>query len=103
MTTTTVRVLQALLHDPGQELYGFELAELTDLAPGTIYPILARFQHLGWVASRWEDIDPRDEKRPARRYYRMTPDGMEQARTAIESAQRTKRSPRNLGTLPEST
>jgi PadR family transcriptional regulator, regulatory protein PadR len=32
--------LQALLRDPGRELYGLELSEETGLLPGTAYPIL---------------------------------------------------------------
>jgi hypothetical protein len=31
-------------------------------------------------------IDPRVEGRPARRYYRLTPDGMELARAALARA-----------------
>jgi PadR family transcriptional regulator, regulatory protein PadR len=54
------------------------------LQPGTAYPILLRLEHEGWVASRWEDIDPRAEKRPARRYYRLT------ASAALAGARRPK-------------
>ena len=36
---------------------------------------MLRLEHEGWVASRWEDIDPQAEKRPARRYYRLTAGG----------------------------
>jgi len=53
-------------------MYGLELSEETGLQPGTAYPILLRLEHEGWVTSRWEDVDPRAEKRPARRYYRLT-------------------------------
>ena len=31
----------------------------------------------GWVESRWEDGDPRRLGRPRRRYYRITPQGLE--------------------------
>jgi PadR family transcriptional regulator, regulatory protein PadR len=101
MTTTTKLVLQALLHDPGQELYGLEVADLTGLTPGTIYPILVRLQGLGWVESRWEEIDPHQEKRPARRYYRITADGAVSAKKAIEAAQRTRRSRQPLNPVRE--
>jgi hypothetical protein len=40
------------------------------------------------VTSRWEDIDPRAEKRPARRYYRLTAGGAVQASAALEGARR---------------
>ncbi len=47
-----------------------------------------RLEHEGRVASRWEDIDPRAEKRPARRYYRLTAGGVIQASTAFSGARR---------------
>ena len=42
-------------------------------------------------SSRWEDIDPRAEGRPARRYYQLTPDGFELARAALARAYTTAR------------
>ena len=67
LTVQVQMVVQALLRDPAREMYGLELSEETGLQPGTAYPILLRLEHEGWVASHWEDIDPRAEKRPARR------------------------------------
>jgi PadR family transcriptional regulator PadR len=43
------------------------------------------------VTSRWEDIDPHAEKRPARRYYRLTASGAAQASAAIAGARRPSR------------
>ena len=40
------------------------------------------------MASRWEDIDPRAEKRPARRYYCLTAGGAVQASAALSGARR---------------
>jgi PadR family transcriptional regulator, regulatory protein PadR len=51
-----------------------------------VHPILARLETVGWLESRWEEIDPRVEGRPARRYYRLTPDGMELAPSALARA-----------------
>ena len=59
LTVQVQLVLQALLRDPAREMYGLELSEETGLQPGTAYPILLRLEHEGWVASRWEDVDPR--------------------------------------------
>jgi PadR family transcriptional regulator PadR len=75
--------LQALLRDPAREMYGLELSEETGLQPGTAYPILLRLEHEAWVTSRWEDVDPRAEKRPARRYYRLTAGGAVRASAAL--------------------
>lgn len=91
MTLQTQLILQALLRNPARELYGLELSQETGLLPGTAYPILLRLENLGWVTSRWEDIDPHAEKRPARRYYRLTASGAAQATTTIAAARRPSR------------
>src|SRR3984885_10595644 len=90
LTLQVQLVLQALLRDPAREIYGLELSEETGLQPGTAYPILLRLEHEGWVTSRWEDIDPRAEKRPARRYYRLTASGAVQASPPPAGARRPK-------------
>jgi PadR family transcriptional regulator, regulatory protein PadR len=86
MTIPTQLVLHALLTDPSKELYGVEIGQTAGLPSGTVHPILARLETVGWLESRWEDIDPRAEGRPARRYYRLTPDGLELARSALARA-----------------
>jgi PadR family transcriptional regulator PadR len=88
MTMTTQLVLVAFLEDPLRELYGLEICQAAELPSGTVHPILARFEGLGWLESRWEDIDPRDEGRPQRRYYRLTSQGVEHARLALARARR---------------
>jgi PadR family transcriptional regulator, regulatory protein PadR len=103
MTIPTQLVLRALLAAPGRELYGIEIGDGAGLPSGTVHPILARLEGLRWVESRWEDIDPKVEGRPARRYYRLTTDGAEQARLALASAYRSPRasvSPRPVTELP---
>jgi PadR family transcriptional regulator PadR len=87
MTIPTQRVLQALLSDAG-ELYGVEIGDLARLRSGTVHPILARFEALGWLTSRWEDVDPQAAGRPPRRYYRLTAEGALAARAAIARAYR---------------
>ena len=72
MTIPTQLVLQTLLADPERELYGLELGEQAGLRSGTVHPILARLEGYGWLASRWEDVDPSAEGRPPRRYYKLT-------------------------------
>jgi PadR family transcriptional regulator, regulatory protein PadR len=90
LTVQVLLVLQALLREPGRELYGLELSEETGLLPGTAYPILLRLEDEGWVTSWWEDVDPRAEKRPTRRYYRLTAGGAAQASAAVASARRPR-------------
>jgi PadR family transcriptional regulator PadR len=101
MTIPTQLVLRALLADPSKELYGVEIGQAAGLPSGTVHPILARLETVGWLESRWEEIDPRAEGRPARRYYRMTPDGMELARSALARAYTTSARPGWLRPLGE--
>ena len=91
MTLPTQFVLRVLLADPHAELYGVEIGEAAGLPSGTVHPILARLEGLRWVQSRWEDIDPKVEGRPARRYYRLTATGAQAARTALAEAYQAKR------------
>jgi PadR family transcriptional regulator len=88
MTIPTQLVLRALLEDPTAELYGVEIGTAAGLPSGTVHPILARLENRGWLESRWEEIDPRAEGRPPRRYYRLTGSGVESARDALARAYR---------------
>lgn len=86
MTIPTQLVLRALLAEPTQEMYGLEICSAAGLPSGTIHPILSRFEGLGWLESRWEDVVPQDEGRPRRRYYKLTEEGAERARIALAQA-----------------
>lgn len=88
MTLSTQLVLQTFLDDPKQELYGLEIGAAAGLPSGTVHPILARLEGLGWVESRWEEIEPRLQGRPSRRYYKLTGSGEQNARDAIARAYR---------------
>src|SRR5690242_20033639 len=94
MTEPTKAVLRAFLEDPTAELYGLEIGKATGYAPGTVQPILIRFEGIEWLESRWEVLGPEDA-RPRRRYYRLTRDGAEMARNALVRAERrAARAPR---------
>ncbi|MBE1484654.1 PadR family transcriptional regulator [Plantactinospora soyae] len=86
MTLPTQAVLRTLLAHPSHEFYGLELCAAAGLASGTIHPILARLETLGWLASRWEELDPHEAGRPRRRYYSLTSDGAVQANRALAQA-----------------
>ncbi len=86
MTQTTQTVLRALLDDLGKDLYGLEICAATGLPSGTVHPILARFEALGWLDSSWEQVDPREQGRPRRRYYRLNAAGAGLARDALARA-----------------
>jgi hypothetical protein len=90
MTNSTLQVLQvlqvlhALLADPTREKYGLELSKNSGIAHGTMYGILARLEDWGWLDNRLDYYA--DRATPPRRYYRLTSDGTEQARAAVEQA-----------------
>jgi PadR family transcriptional regulator, regulatory protein PadR len=81
MTPATLDVLEVLL-GPDDELYGLKIAKATGRPTGSIYPILARLERIGWVESEWEPGDP-DSRGPRRRFYRLSPNGLASARTAL--------------------
>jgi PadR family transcriptional regulator, regulatory protein PadR len=83
ITISVAKVLSAFLADPAEDRYGLSLMRATGLRSGTLYPVLQRLQDAGWVRAEWERIDPSAQGRPARRYYRLTPSGVEQARFAL--------------------
>jgi PadR family transcriptional regulator PadR len=91
MTIPTQLVLRALLSDADSELYGVEIGAAAGLPSGTVHPILARLERIGWVTSRWEDIDPSVEGRPARRYYKVDAQGAEAAQNALAMAYQSRR------------
>ncbi|MBS0408734.1 MAG: helix-turn-helix transcriptional regulator [Proteobacteria bacterium] len=82
LTAEVLRVLSAVA---GEELSGAQIAKITSLASGSLYPILLRLEKAGWLASRWEDGDPSELGRPRRRFYTMTALGSARARSAARS------------------
>ncbi|WUH96255.1 helix-turn-helix transcriptional regulator [Spirillospora sp. NBC_00431] len=81
MTRATLDVLEVLvgITDP---VYGLVVINRTNRPGGTVYPILARLEQVGWVHSRWADDDDR-ARGPRRRYYFMSDEGQEQAKQAL--------------------
>jgi DNA-binding PadR family transcriptional regulator len=65
------------------ETSGAEIGRATDLASGTLYPILFRLEEAGWLVSRWEAGDPSELGRPRRRLYRVTGIGARRAKSAF--------------------
>jgi DNA-binding PadR family transcriptional regulator len=87
VTAAVAKVLSAFLEDPATDRYGLDLMRASGHPSGTLYPILLRLQNAGWIEAYWEEIDPVAAGRPARRYYRLTPDGRVSAHTEITALQ----------------
>ncbi|MFI7114939.1 PadR family transcriptional regulator [Amycolatopsis sp. NPDC049868] len=86
MTLSTRLVLYVLIEDPDREMYGLQICGAAGLPGGTIHPILARLEKVGWLISRWEEIGAREEGRPRRRYYRLNPNSLAVVRAALHRA-----------------
>jgi PadR family transcriptional regulator PadR len=83
VTLAVAKVLGAFLADPDADRYGLDLMKASGHPSGTLYPILARLQKAGWIEAYWEDVDPVQAGRPARKYYRLTGEGAAAARIEL--------------------
>jgi DNA-binding PadR family transcriptional regulator len=81
LSPQTLKVLRALVEQPADWLYGLELARITSLKSGSLYPILLRLADRGLLESRW--LEPEKPGRPPRHAYRITSAG----RAALTAAQ----------------
>jgi PadR family transcriptional regulator len=81
VTPATLDVLEALM-GPDEELYGLKIAQKAGRKTGSVYPILARLEEVGWVESFWER-EERSERGPRRRFYQLSPDGLAAARALL--------------------
>jgi DNA-binding PadR family transcriptional regulator len=83
ITLSVVSVLRCFLQDPDRARYGYELTRAAGVPAGTLYPILDRLHKEGWLRDGWEEIDPAEAGRPARRHYRLTDCGLAQASAVV--------------------
>ncbi len=81
----TLAVLADLCATPSRWRHGYGLARATGLKSGTLYPILVRLADRGLVEACWEDEQLAG--RPRRHLYRITPEGLAVATTALAQAQ----------------
>jgi PadR family transcriptional regulator PadR len=93
LTPAMVRVLQEFLKEPARRRFGMEIMRAAKVSSGSLYPALARLERAGWITGETEDIDPKKEGRPARRYYTMTADGVRSARLDLAALSDRTRPP----------
>jgi len=94
LSLSATTVLDAIAR--GSE-YGFDIIDVTGLPSGTVYPALSRLERDGYLKSGWEDArKARAEKRPPRRYYRLTAQGtgaLDAAMSRLRALMRTRVAP----------
>jgi PadR family transcriptional regulator PadR len=84
ITIPTQLVLEALIRQPARRWYGLELRKTTGLPGGTLYPIVARLEQIGWLESEWEEPEQHEGSgRPRRRYYWLTANGAQEAAASL--------------------
>jgi len=76
-THALFQVVLALLDDPLGRHWGYNLTKRSGVRSGVLYPILQRMLDEGWLLDGWEDPAVIGKKRPPRRYYELTPEGLE--------------------------
>ena len=96
LTTPLLKLLNIFIADPTADYFGFEIMKATGLASGTIYPLLARLEGMGWLESGWDDDAVSG---PRRRYYRLTHEGVASARVALAEASSKKHPGSSTGRL----
>ncbi len=76
-------VLERFLERPTEWRYGYELSRATGLKSGTLYPILMRLEKYTLLEAQWVTTEVGV---PPRHTYRLTPNGLELARTQLAEA-----------------
>jgi DNA-binding PadR family transcriptional regulator len=71
-------LLAALLAAGEGWRHGYELASLTGIKSGTLYPLLIRLEGQGYLEAEWQQ--PAQSGRPPRHAYRLTAAGQRLAR-----------------------
>ena len=85
MTVPVLQVIDIFLGQPERDdWFALEICRQTGLGSGTVTQILFRLQEWGWVTSRWEEMaDAHPQRRPRRRFYRLTGLGAREARQVL--------------------
>ena len=83
MSPETLLVLERFIERPTDWRYGYDLSRETGLKSGTLYPILMRLEKYSLLEAQWVTTQ---EGVPPRHTYRLTPNGLELARTKLADA-----------------
>ncbi|MEM7271854.1 MAG: helix-turn-helix transcriptional regulator [Actinomycetota bacterium] len=81
LSVNAATVLNAFLSAPDVPRYGYELMQDTGIKSGSLYPVLGRFERLGWINGT---LEPTDSGRPPRRVYRFNPECQAEAAAQLD-------------------
>ena len=84
VTGPMLDVLALLLHawEHDEKVHGWLIMKGLHRSGPTVYGVLDRLEDAGWVTGEWEILEA-EEQRPRRRFYRLTPTGVEAAREKV--------------------
>jgi PadR family transcriptional regulator PadR len=80
LSRRSLAVLRAVL-SCGGEADALDIAKSAQRWPARTYPVLARFEDMGWIDSRWDTSGAH----PRRRLYRVTAFGRESAQRILDA------------------
>ena len=86
VTSALIQVAAAIMDNGDQRLWGYELSRQAGVRSGVLYPIMHRMLDEGWLTDGWEALDPSVDKRPPRRYYKLTEKGSRQLGALMQAA-----------------
>jgi PadR family transcriptional regulator PadR len=73
--------------------HGADIMQATGQGGGTVYKVLRRLEDRGLIEGRWEDaVKAERQRRPRRRYYRLTGDGRAELQASLERYGELRRS-----------
>ena len=89
-TKALVQVAVALMEEPNERHYGYDLAKRAGVNSNALYQVLGRLVERQWLAAAWAQV-PEDAKRPPRRYYTITQNGMARLGALLAHAAQDRR------------
>lgn len=90
-THALVQVAMALMDDPTSRHWGYELSKRSGVRSGVLYPMLTRMLDESWLTDGWEDPTTIQDKRPPRRYYKLTSKGQQELGAVLQQARHDAR------------
>jgi PadR family transcriptional regulator, regulatory protein PadR len=86
MTHSLVQVAMALMAEPAERHWGYDLSKRSGVRSGVLYPTLQRMLDEGWLQDGWEEQGGVRAKRPPRRYYELTDRGKAELGAVLAAA-----------------